>query len=205
MKEFLGRFANIPNIIELDHLTVSGDVTFGRGVVLKVNNSNVPWNSQVRINVPKSSFHFSAAGYCHHNCKPWGQDWYSIRSCPWKQDCVWKPSDPGSLRMRLLKFLFYSFLCFWNWKERCAMIAKTFRKGDLFSSCHILSLKLLSIPSVFVLLCFKNLWILIFNQTFVLDEFLSCFTEIFWLFVIFKYSSCQFLPLLSLKPNIDFT
>lgn len=31
------RFANIPDIIELDHLTVSGDVTFGRGVSLRVS------------------------------------------------------------------------------------------------------------------------------------------------------------------------
>lgn len=37
VKEFLGRFANIPDIIELDHLTVSGDVTFGRGVSLRVS------------------------------------------------------------------------------------------------------------------------------------------------------------------------
>lgn len=37
VKEFLGRFANIPDLIELDHLTVSGDVTFGRGVSLKVS------------------------------------------------------------------------------------------------------------------------------------------------------------------------
>ncbi|KAL5292378.1 UGP2 family protein [Megaselia abdita] len=36
VKEFLGRFANIPDIIELDHLTVSGDVTFGKGVSLRV-------------------------------------------------------------------------------------------------------------------------------------------------------------------------
>ena len=36
VKDFLGRFANIPDLIELDHLTVSGDVTFGRGVSLKV-------------------------------------------------------------------------------------------------------------------------------------------------------------------------
>lgn len=35
VKEFLNRFANIPDIIELDHLTVSGDVTFGRGVSLR--------------------------------------------------------------------------------------------------------------------------------------------------------------------------
>ncbi len=33
--DFLSRFASIPNILELDHLTVSGDVWFGRGVTLK--------------------------------------------------------------------------------------------------------------------------------------------------------------------------
>lgn len=38
VKEFLGRFSNIPDLIELDHLTVSGDVTFGKGVILKVSN-----------------------------------------------------------------------------------------------------------------------------------------------------------------------
>lgn len=36
VQEFLRRFANIPDLLELDHLTVSGDVTFGRGVGLKV-------------------------------------------------------------------------------------------------------------------------------------------------------------------------
>ncbi|KAK4316812.1 hypothetical protein Pmani_012066 [Petrolisthes manimaculis] len=35
VKEFLRRFASIPDIMELDHLTVSGDVTFGKGVSLK--------------------------------------------------------------------------------------------------------------------------------------------------------------------------
>ncbi|XP_037788470.1 UTP--glucose-1-phosphate uridylyltransferase-like [Penaeus monodon] len=35
VKEFLKRFASIPDMLELDHLTVSGDVTFGKGVVLK--------------------------------------------------------------------------------------------------------------------------------------------------------------------------
>ena len=29
---FLSRFGSIPDLLELDHLTVSGDVTFGRGV-----------------------------------------------------------------------------------------------------------------------------------------------------------------------------
>lgn len=36
VKEFLNRFDAIPNLLELDHLTVSGDVTFGKGVALKV-------------------------------------------------------------------------------------------------------------------------------------------------------------------------
>ena len=35
VKEFLKRFASIPDILELDHLTVSGNVNFGKKVVLK--------------------------------------------------------------------------------------------------------------------------------------------------------------------------
>nr|XP_053632273.1 UTP--glucose-1-phosphate uridylyltransferase-like isoform X2 [Cherax quadricarinatus] len=35
VKEFLRRFASIPDMLELDHLTVSGDVTFGKGVSLR--------------------------------------------------------------------------------------------------------------------------------------------------------------------------
>jgi len=35
VKNFLSRFDGIPDILELDHLTVSGDVWFGRGVTLK--------------------------------------------------------------------------------------------------------------------------------------------------------------------------
>lgn len=44
VKEFLRRFANIPDLIDLDHLTVSGDVTFGRGVSLRVRNCFVLQN-----------------------------------------------------------------------------------------------------------------------------------------------------------------
>lgn len=40
-QEFLKRFASIPDMLELDHLTVSGDVTFGKGVVLKVSKSYI--------------------------------------------------------------------------------------------------------------------------------------------------------------------
>lgn len=36
VQDFLKRFPGIPDILELDHLTVSGDVWFGRGVSLKV-------------------------------------------------------------------------------------------------------------------------------------------------------------------------
>ncbi|XP_078735104.1 UTP--glucose-1-phosphate uridylyltransferase [Lampetra fluviatilis] len=35
VQDYLRRFASIPDMLELDHLTVSGDVTFGKGVVLK--------------------------------------------------------------------------------------------------------------------------------------------------------------------------
>ncbi|XP_050455236.1 UTP--glucose-1-phosphate uridylyltransferase-like [Cataglyphis hispanica] len=35
VKEFLTRFPTIPDLLELDHLTVSGDVTFRKGVTLK--------------------------------------------------------------------------------------------------------------------------------------------------------------------------
>ena len=36
VREMLERFENIPDMLELDHLTVSGDVTFGKNVTLKV-------------------------------------------------------------------------------------------------------------------------------------------------------------------------
>lgn len=35
VSDFAKRFASIPDILELDHITVSGNVTFGRGVALK--------------------------------------------------------------------------------------------------------------------------------------------------------------------------
>ncbi len=36
VREFLERFDSIPDLLDLDHLTVSGDVTFGKGVSLRV-------------------------------------------------------------------------------------------------------------------------------------------------------------------------
>jgi UTP--glucose-1-phosphate uridylyltransferase len=35
VKDFLSRFASIPDLLELDHLTVTGDVYFGKGITLK--------------------------------------------------------------------------------------------------------------------------------------------------------------------------
>lgn len=63
VKEFLGRFANIPDIIELDHLTVSGDVTFGRGVSLRVSVSQL----QLGNTFIKCFFKY-ILGYRHYYC-----------------------------------------------------------------------------------------------------------------------------------------
>ena len=35
VQQFQKRFKQIPHIVELDHLTVSGDVHFGRNIVLR--------------------------------------------------------------------------------------------------------------------------------------------------------------------------
>jgi hypothetical protein len=40
VKDFLSRFQSIPDCLELDSLTVSGDVTFGKGVSLRVRSQN---------------------------------------------------------------------------------------------------------------------------------------------------------------------
>lgn len=37
VKDFLSRFDTVPEMLELDHLTVSGDVTFGKNVSLKAS------------------------------------------------------------------------------------------------------------------------------------------------------------------------
>ncbi|EFA06874.2 UTP--glucose-1-phosphate uridylyltransferase isoform X2 [Tribolium castaneum] len=54
VKDFLGRFATIPDLIELDHLTVSGDVTFGRGVSLK-GTVIIIANHGERIDIPSGA------------------------------------------------------------------------------------------------------------------------------------------------------
>ncbi|XP_042886669.1 UTP--glucose-1-phosphate uridylyltransferase-like [Penaeus japonicus] len=52
--DFLRRFASIPDLLELDHLSVSGDVTFGRRVVLK-GTVIIIANHGDRIDIPSGS------------------------------------------------------------------------------------------------------------------------------------------------------
>jgi len=54
VKDFLKRFETIPDILELDHLTVSGDVTFGRNVALK-GTVIIIANHGDRIDIPSGA------------------------------------------------------------------------------------------------------------------------------------------------------
>jgi UTP--glucose-1-phosphate uridylyltransferase len=54
VKDYLARFASIPDILELDHLTVSGDVTFGRKVTLK-GTVIIIANHGDRIDIPSGA------------------------------------------------------------------------------------------------------------------------------------------------------
>ena len=54
VSQFLSRFASTPKIIELDHLTVTGDVYFGKDVVLK-GSVIIVANHGERIDIPAGS------------------------------------------------------------------------------------------------------------------------------------------------------
>ncbi|XP_060068939.1 UTP--glucose-1-phosphate uridylyltransferase-like isoform X1 [Ylistrum balloti] len=54
VKDFLSRFSSIPDMLELDHLTVSGDVTFGKNVTLK-GTVIIIANHGERIDIPSGS------------------------------------------------------------------------------------------------------------------------------------------------------
>ena len=54
VSQFLSRFASTPKIIELDHLTVTGDVYFGKDVILK-GTVIVVANHGERIDIPSGS------------------------------------------------------------------------------------------------------------------------------------------------------
>jgi len=51
VKDFLSRFSSIPDMLELDHLTVSGDVTFGNGITIK-GTVIIIANHGERIDIP---------------------------------------------------------------------------------------------------------------------------------------------------------
>jgi len=51
---FLERVPQIPDLLELDHLTVSGDVTFGRGVILRGSVIIVATNGS-HIDIPEGA------------------------------------------------------------------------------------------------------------------------------------------------------
>jgi len=54
VKEFLKRFPNIPDILELDHLTVAGDVNFGKNVSLR-GTVIIIANHGEKIDIPMGS------------------------------------------------------------------------------------------------------------------------------------------------------
>ncbi|RUS89137.1 hypothetical protein EGW08_003080 [Elysia chlorotica] len=54
VKDFLQRFASIPDILELDHLTVSGDVNFGKNVSLR-GTVIIIANHGEKIDIPMGS------------------------------------------------------------------------------------------------------------------------------------------------------
>lgn len=54
IREFHSRFATIPDVLELNHLTVSGDVTFGKNVSLK-GTVIIIANHGDRIDIPAGS------------------------------------------------------------------------------------------------------------------------------------------------------
>lgn len=54
VKDFLKRFSSIPDILELDHLTVAGDVSFGKGVSLR-GTVIIIANHGEKIDIPMGS------------------------------------------------------------------------------------------------------------------------------------------------------
>ncbi|XP_055334550.1 UTP--glucose-1-phosphate uridylyltransferase-like [Paramacrobiotus metropolitanus] len=54
VRDFLNRFSTIPDLLDLDHLTVSGDVTFGKGVILK-GTVIIIANHGERIDIPSGA------------------------------------------------------------------------------------------------------------------------------------------------------
>lgn len=72
VQDYLRRFESIPDMLELDHLTVSGDVTFGKNVSLKVcydeNYSSYSLIRQVSSSSPKFTFILRNTSYSEPDC-----------------------------------------------------------------------------------------------------------------------------------------
>ena len=62
VSNFLSRFGSIPDLLELDHLTVSGDVTFGKGGKLQVTKLKI-------------SFYLTYFSESERNCDNYCQSW----------------------------------------------------------------------------------------------------------------------------------
>ena len=82
---FLSRFGSIPDLLELDHITVSGDVTFGRGGQLCLFQFNIGINRWFYLS--------ELARNSDHHCKPWRPDRHSCRGHSGEQDCLGKSKD----------------------------------------------------------------------------------------------------------------
>ncbi len=55
VNDFMERFPSSPDIIDLDHLTVEGDVRFGSGVVLRGTVIIIAANENDKIDIPPGS------------------------------------------------------------------------------------------------------------------------------------------------------
>ena len=80
----------MPDLLELDHLTVSGDVTFGKGG---------KWFRVLKIFYGDKIFLLSeSAGHGDHHCQPRGPDRHPRRGRAGEQDRVRQPQDTRPLR-----------------------------------------------------------------------------------------------------------
>ena len=82
---FLRRFDTIPDLLELDHLTVTGDVTFGSKVSLKVRARGV-WHAMT-----------AAAGHGDCGGESRRPDRHSERQRAGEQDHLRQPAHPRPL------------------------------------------------------------------------------------------------------------
>ena len=84
---FLSRFGSIPDMLELDHITVSGDVTFGRGGKIDMET----------ISILNKFFFSKLTRHSDNHRKSWRQNRHSSRSYSREQNCLRQPSHFGSL------------------------------------------------------------------------------------------------------------